>query len=299
MNIFVCGLCIPFFTVSTFLIDNIFFQEWLINTKSKNVLYFVDPISILELPLKNNHKLFDGSNYTNKLLDNFDVIASYSQQDCDDYNLKFVNCGINLNYYDILSNFAKRTSHYIPGKFDLVYITSIIRPSKAFAYLGLTEFAKKNKRIALIGSPPLKLSYVFLRQFDMTQLEIFETPFNVSQLTNCEIGFSDELNCPGGNFVNRVLNTNCVCVITGAPYLTIAHFEAVLFNKRLMTDSNLALSQPWYNPNLVRIIDPLNISQDDIDWAALPIPKDEAYPNLNSISTTFTIEKLWELATEV
>jgi hypothetical protein len=93
---------------------------------------------------------------------------------------------------------------------------------------------------------------------------------------------------PGGDFINRIINADCAMHISGSNYLTVTHGEAANFNRKIFTDAECVALEPWYNPNFVRIIDPFNVTQDDLEWLKNPI--DVRYENTETLNFDNFIE---------
>ena len=93
-----------------------------------------------------------------------------------------------------------------------------------------------------------------------------------------------------------VASSNCILEIikNGQSGATLRYYEAVCYNKKLLTNNKNVVNLPFYNPDYIRVFE----NPEDIDWAWVKerIPVDYHYDG--RFSPTHLIDKIIELEEE-
>lgn len=93
--------------------------------------------------------------------------------------------------------------------------------------------------------------------------------------------------------VKEVLNSNCILEIlfSGQTGATLRYYEAVCYNKKLLTNNKNVVNLPFYNPDYIHVFE----KTEDINWNWVKecIPVDYHYDG--RFSPTHLIDKILEL----
>jgi hypothetical protein len=284
------------------MLENVYFQNWLKTTESKNVIHLVDPIPSNEY----GKTLF----YTNvpamepkmttkdrisKATQHFDLCLTYECQDAIDFGFLYQEFPIDIDYLNETNRKLLQTGMLqTTPKFDITLITGITHPEKRQAIMPLLKLLSHNPQIksGILLSP----SHIdFDSQGNSTDGRFSNIDANlINELVNLT---NEPSSTPGGNFVNRILNTKTCCIITTGNYLTVGHLEAFYFGKKMITNVKLIEDHPCFNEKLVRVVDFDNISEEDLLWAVsdYPTSKDgaiETYPNKEYVGLEKYIERI-------
>ena len=82
---------------------------------------------------------------------------------------------------------------------------------------------------------------------------------------------------PYTSALNQMLRYNTILdvVESGQHGATLRYYEAVVYNKKLITTNKFVENLPFYNPSFIQIVD--DVSQLDIDWIRSNIAVDYKY----------------------
>jgi hypothetical protein len=252
------------------LVYNNKFFKFLESKREKSVLFWTDSIDLFST-------YFARPDYTKAMIkridkENFDYVFTHSGEDLK-YSQKIKYAGWpaapNFKYFEDL---AKKSEFYAPGKYEIS---------------GMGNYVKNIKKGEALKSAIPRLANSGLKYgFKYTNYENCDKIDEINKFNN----LPELRDQPGGDFVNRITNTNCVLHITGSDYSSLPHPEAARAGKKLMTDASIIKEEPWYTPELVRVVDAQNITDKDIDWAKKR--SDEKFPNPETLEFGYFIDKL-------
>lgn len=158
----------------------------------------------------------------------FDFIYTFDPNDAEKYGYKYIN--------SLYSKIAGLESHGI--KEDLYFVGE--NKGRLHELHKIYNLAKKNG---------VSTSFRILRvnQSDMISNDI---------VYNCRIKYLDML--------REVQDTNCILDVVqqGQTGTTLRYYEAVCYNKKLLTNNKSLYNLKYYNPNYIQIFD----NTDSIDW---------------------------------
>ncbi len=202
----------------------------------------------------------DYSKYAREYAKNihFDYIFTIDQGDAEKYNFIF-----NDTYYSILPDNSNNEIEY-----DLYSIA--INRGRLKKLYGIYEYLNNYDvssmyRITGVPTKDIKLEYKIIYN------KFIEYPQIISELKRC-------------NCILEVMKDNQV----GA---TARYYEAVCYNKKLLTTNKNVVNLPFYNPKYIHIFEkPEDI---DCDWVKERIPVDYGYDG--RFSPVHLIDKIIEL----
>jgi hypothetical protein len=262
-------LGITFFTHFRMVYNDYFFNYLKQNHRGKVIVYFQDTFKFVTFFTERDFK----KSLINRLSD--DVFYNDYTFNVDDLRLsqrlKHLPLPTNLEIiknYEVLIN----SDYYHPHEFELTGFAGVV-----------------------VGSEKSKQMLAFLSQIDKFKIKlglewksvnggldpIFDEHNNLPDLRK---------QIPSGNFVNRILNTDCVLHISEDDYLSMTIFEAVYFNKKILMTAKSVVNEPWYDPKFIRLFDPYNLTKEDIEW--VKAKGDVDYKNKESLKIENFLKKL-------
>ncbi len=192
----------------------------------------------------------------------FDYIFSFDPNDCSKYGFEFTNCHYSKLISECPNDIAVNYDIYFAGnnknRIDLLHeIYDKIKNNKAVGYFRISEVPKKDQKYSEI-------------------------------VYNKNIRY-DEV-------IEEIIFANCILEIlqSGQSGATLRYYEAVCYNKKLLTNNKNVVNLPFYNPDYIHVFE----KPEDIDWEWVKerIPVDYHYDG--RFSPTHLIDKIIELEEE-
>ena len=202
--------------------------------------------------------------YTDKLGIKFDYIFSFDPMDSKKYNFIYSD----THYSTTLIN--KKHSDI---KYDLYLVAS----------------AKTRGRL-----PIFHAIYKELHEHNVSTLYRVNWVPKEKQKYQEGIIYNELISYPDA--VEEAINSNCILEVLakGQAGATLRYYEAVCYNKKLLTNNKNVVNLPFYNPDYIHIFEkPEDI---DCDWVKERIPVDYHYDG--RFSPTHLIDRIIELEEE-
>lgn len=172
-----------------------------------------------------------------KIINDFpwDCILSYDKDDCDKYGFIYLGC----SYYSVDFNIQKSKN------------------SSDIYYVGRCK--DNDGRLEKI----LTLSKEFMLENVNANINLVNSSVNTYKLCNIK-NYNKEI--PYEQVLADVLASNCILEILqdGQHFQTLRYFEAVCYNKKLLTNNIGIKELPYYNPKYMHIFS--NEEDIDLDW---------------------------------
>lgn len=160
--------------------------------------------------------------------------------------------------------------------------SKIINPS------GIVE-----KDLYYIGGAKNRLQYL-LKLFEDAKNHSVNTDFNIAFVPNSEQEHQDEINycqlLPYPETLVAMNKCNCILEIqqSGQSGATLRYYEAVCYNKKLLTNNKNIVKLPFYNPKLMHVFE--RPEEIDWDWVKARVPVDYHYDG--RFSPMYMIDKI-------
>ena len=192
----------------------------------------------------------------------FDYIFSFDHNDCSKYGFEYMNCHYSKLISECPKNINENYDIYFAGnnknRIDLLHeIYDKMKSNGAIGNFRISEVPKKKQKfIEIIYNKNIRYNAV----------------------------------------IKETLLTNCILEIlqNGQSGATLRYYEAVCYNKKLLTNNKNVVNLPFYNSDYIHIFEqPEDI---DWDWVKERIPVDYHYDG--RFSPIHLIDKIIELEEE-
>lgn len=226
LDIIDADTCVMFNTGALSLIDNNLLTK-IKNKAAKLVLLIVDSIHANSQHLKVAKPMLFSSLW--------DLILSYDKNDCAEFGFGFLG----QSYYSVLGDVKKSL------KTSDIYYVGREKLNRNENILALQKFLVKNNikcNFNLVDSPRNKNKY------------------NNLSIEGLTVSFA---NLPYEQIVSDIKSANCILEVVqeGQNVQTARYFEAVCYNKKLLTNNHIITKLPFYNPKYMKCFN----SYEDID----------------------------------
>lgn len=183
-----------------------------------------------------------------------DLIVTYDHNDAEDYNLICHPDPYSLLPAEMLSSSYKTS--------DVIFYGYAKNRSKEV--LGVYDLLKSNKIDCDFSIPDLR------KEDSKNRLELAGAKFT-----------------PYLEYLKRVRNTNCILEIIqkGSRGCTFRTWEAITYNKKLITNNPSVRDEEFYNPQFIQVID--SIESIDVDWIKNEVDVDYEYAEKLSPQSCF------------
>lgn len=173
--------------------------------------------------------------YAKKYIFNFnwDLILSYDNHDCKEYGFTYLG----LSYYSKIDDIAASNK-----KSDIYYIGSV-----------KNEDSRK-KVLERINSG-CQMNHI---NTNFTLIGYKKSELDESNIKTCENNISYR------QVLSELMSSNCILEIVqpGQMKQTVRYFEAVCYNKKLLTNNRYIIQLPYYDPRYMQVFD----DEDKIDF---------------------------------
>lgn len=189
----------------------------------------------------------------------WDAILSYNKNDCHEYGFQFLGQGVYSKLDDVSPNKQKSDVYYV-GR------------DKAGRNQEVFGLYKKFKESGVV-----------------TDFHLVSPQKKKNLLEQEGIKFSRE-DIPYENVISKVLSTNCILevVAKGQFAQTARYYEAVCYNKKLLTNNFAVKELPFYDPHYIKCFKTV----DDIDLEWLKKRETINYHYNGEFSPVHVLEKL-------
>jgi len=241
----------------------------------------------------------------------FDGQYSVCSQGFKHYLLnKYPGCKIVFHLGDLLSTHKNIKINEIKGFSDMVVTydhndadnNNLVYHSDPYSLLP-SEMLKTNKEKSQVIFYGLAKNRVkdILQVYDMLKANGMKCDFGIPDLSaeDCESRpeLANATFIPYLEYLKRVKSTDCILEIIqgGSRGCTFRTWEAVAYNKRLITNNKSVKDEAFYNPQYIQVID--SFDTIDIDWLQQDIKVDYNYAEKLSPKACFEfyLESLKEI----
>ncbi len=221
-------------------------------------------------------------------------------------NIKYV-----LFYLDVVDSGVSRAAHYLQKQqiFDLIYSYDAA-DAKNYQFIHWNTLYSKNEQASRIAAdnqlyfccgvtkariPMLDAILSKCRQNNITckmDLVCVEPAPSLEQYAPMATLLQAGQVLPYPEVLQRQLHAQCMLEVLqpGRSNLTLRPYEAVVYNRKLLTNSKSILDFPYYNPAYMQYFE--NIEDIDWDWVKRPCSVDYHYQG--DFSPTLLLEDIAE-----
>ncbi len=228
----------------------------------------------------------------------------YLQKIKKDFNIKC--CLIILDYWD--SKYCARMRETVKkGVFDFAFTFDPNDATKHNLYFHTVPYSillnddpKEIKYdLYYIGNAKKRISLLHETYLLAKKYKV-ENYFRISQVAGKDmldgemILYNQPINYPES--LQEMINANCILEIMdpGQSGATLRYYEAVCYNKKLLTNNKNVVNLPFYNPDYIHIFE----KPEDIDWEWVKKREPIDYHYDGRFSPTHLIDKIIELEEE-
>lgn len=183
----------------------------------------------------------------------WDLILSFDQNDCEEYGFTYLE----KNYYSILTNVSPSDI-----KSDIYYVGREKRN------------CNRNQRI-------MEFQKLFAQNHIVCNFNLIDSLINKGKYKDKEamglsVSYSD---IPYERIISDVKSSNCIFEIVqdGQAAQTIRYFEAVCYNKKLLTNNYSICNLPFYNSKYMKCFQ--TFEDIDLEWVRRKEDIDYGYKN--------------------
>lgn len=192
----------------------------------------------------------------------WDLILSYDKNDCREYNFEYIGQSIYSKLDDVIPS-RQVSDIYFVGK----------------------NKAGRNKDI-------LKIYEKFQQAGVVTNFNLIDSKTNIhhSQFNNSPGIYLYCQNIPYETVISDVLSSNCILevVASGQKAQTARYYEAVCYNKKLLTNNVGVFELPFYDSRYMKYFE--TVSDIDFDWVRRKEKIDYHYNN--EFSPVYLLDKI-------
>ena len=207
----------------------------------------------------NSYMRRDEQKYASEI--SYDYMFSFDPQNAKEYG--FI-------YYPIPYSIISKNQYYV--EYDL-YLIANTKKGRLNELQDIYEYLSQSKAS---------------HKYRLSQVPRNKRKFNKGIIYNKKIPYSEA--------VEEVKKSNCILEFLekGQSGATLRYYEAVCYNKKLLTNNKNVVNLPFYNPDYIHIFE----KPEDIDWNWVKerIPVDYHYDG--RFSPTHLIDKIIELEEE-
>lgn len=203
-------------------------EKFKLENKVKMVLLLFDSIG---------YSAEGGWNDVQKYFDLFDVVMTFDSNDARNYNLHHFNLPYDFCINDLVKeNFEKS---------DLFFVGCNKKRDKL-----IEDICMKAREKGVSTDVTIVDKFKLLKRLNLTEL-----PYRYSghRLDYMEV-------------LNKVCETNCILEVLceGQNEASLRYYEAITFNKKLLTNNASVVEMPFFNEKFMRVFN--NPEQIDYDW---------------------------------
>ncbi len=234
------------------------------------------------------------------------ISVSYLKRLQAKYNIKYI-LYLADNMGGVISEILKKY-HYLPGiRFDYIF-TFDFNDAQKYGYIcyPVPYSVLPDKKIYdikydlyYVGSNNGRLAQM-LDIYSYITFHKVEPLYRINKVKRSQQKFKDKIiynkTCLYDVVVEEVKQSNCILEIirSGQSGATLRYYEAVCYNKKLLTNNKNVVNLPFYDSRYMKVFE----KPEDIDWAWVKerVPVDYHYDG--RFSPTHFIDKIIELEEE-
>lgn len=271
---------------------------------------------IIKLPLKriwytlSRYKFNKDDNYYIIFPDVIPYDSNFMRKLKSKYNIKYVL--LSMNKWEFYG--AKRIrDKFESDLFDYVF-TFDPDDSKRYGFLLFDSYYSvikpkctkcEKKDILFVGIGREDRIFTILKVFEEAERNHLSTDFYVLKDKRCNneiyAKYSDRINIldksiPYEDVVEKINSSNCILEVLspGQSGATLRYYEAVVYNKKLLTNNKNVVNLPFYNQEYIHVFEKI----DDIDWKWIREKESIDYHYDGRFSPTKMIDKIISLNNE-
>ena len=233
------------------------------------------------------------------------IPVSYLKRLQAEYNIKYI-LYLADNMDGVISKILKKY-HYLPGiNFEYIFTFDLIDAQKyGYIYYPVPYSILSDKiydikyDLYYVGNNNGRLAQM-LDIYSCATLHKVEPLYRINKVKRSQQKFKDKIiynkTCLYDVVVEEVKQSNCILEIirSGQSGATLRYYEAVCYNKKLLTNNKNVVNLPFYDSRYMKVFE----KPEDIDWAWVKerVPVDYHYDG--RFSPTHFIDKIIKMENE-